>query len=190
MNNDTNLQTQIILSHETLRGEVALLRRAIEGLSAERETIPDYGPTLTEIIAGIGEVASWARKINDKPAMALTPESMEQEIIRAARNARAEDHEIVAQAARRMDSVTAKVAGYIDSAKTASEQERIVSITGCLAFLTGMLLILGLIAVDRPPVERDTARPSVDAVQPSAAKQKPNKREHPPGTHNKRRNDH
>lgn len=117
MTDDTDLETQIILSHEALRGEVALLRRALEGLSAEREAMPDYGPTLTEITAHIDEVARWARKINDKPAMALTPETMEQELIRAARNAREEDHEMAAQAFRRMDSVTAKVAGYMDSAK-------------------------------------------------------------------------
>ncbi len=42
---------------ERLRGEVALLRRAVEGLTAARESIdlPDYEPTLarTETVLGL-----------------------------------------------------------------------------------------------------------------------------------------
>ena len=39
-----------------LRGEVSLLRRAVEGLTAERQNVPDYSPTLTDLSRRLAHV--------------------------------------------------------------------------------------------------------------------------------------
>jgi len=149
MSEETDHENQITQTFVALRGEVALLRRAIEGLSAERESMPDYGPTLTDIAVRITEVANWAQKINDKPAMALTPESLEKEIARVARAARDEDHVSMAHAAQRMESVSNKIAGFIANALTEDEQLRVNCIVGCIAFLSGILLIFVMLAFEQ-----------------------------------------
>src|SRR3546814_4372025 len=76
-----------------LEGEMALMRRAVEHLAAERAdiVIPDYGATLGEITMRLGAMAQGLIAIADKPAMHLTPEGL------AARM------EASAQAARRVD---------------------------------------------------------------------------------------
>jgi len=63
---------------EQLRGEVALLRRAVEGLTAARETIdmPDYEPTLVRTEAVLGLLAGHVDAMRKSPAMSLTPETM------------------------------------------------------------------------------------------------------------------
>lgn len=164
MTEQTDLENHATQTFVALRGEVALLRRAIEGLSAERESVPDYGPTLTDITVHITEIASWARKINDKPAMTLTPESLEKEIIRVARAARDEDHAKIAHAAQRMDSVSSRIAGFIASALTEADQLRANCIVGCVTFLSGMLLMLGMAELDYSWARQDDAPAAVENV--------------------------
>jgi hypothetical protein len=47
-------QSSAARAFEDLRSEVSLLRRAIEGLAAERRDQPDYAPTL-EVLAASNE---------------------------------------------------------------------------------------------------------------------------------------
>jgi len=42
----TSPATDLAQAFEALRGEVSLTRMALEGLTAARERIPDYSPTL------------------------------------------------------------------------------------------------------------------------------------------------
>lgn len=127
-----------------LTAEVSLLRRAIEGLSAERHAIPDYGPTLQQIDGHLQEFVRWARKVNDRPAMKLTPDLLEREIARIAINARKQDREIIEHADARMGMAIARLERIVESASEASEHWRALCLTGGTALLAGMLLILAL----------------------------------------------
>lgn len=63
---------------EQLRGEVALLRRAVEGLTTAREAIdiPDYEPTLARTETVLSLLAKQIDAMRKSPAMTLTPEAM------------------------------------------------------------------------------------------------------------------
>lgn len=59
-----------------LEGEMALMRRAVQHLAAERAdiVIPDYGPTLTEMTKRLGAIAGSIGDIAEHPAMQVTPD--------------------------------------------------------------------------------------------------------------------
>lgn len=62
---------------ERLRLEVALLRRAVEGLAAYAGGEPiDYSPTLAELSSAVAEVDAKLGALGERPALALTPEQM------------------------------------------------------------------------------------------------------------------
>lgn len=62
---------------ERLRLEVALLRRAVEGLSAEgREPAPDYSPTLAGLRKAVKEVGTGVEQLSERPILALTVEQL------------------------------------------------------------------------------------------------------------------
>jgi len=52
-----------------LRGEVSLLRRAVEGLTAERQNAPDYTPTLTGLSSRLAHAEELLGKIAASPAI-------------------------------------------------------------------------------------------------------------------------
>ncbi|MCR5877296.1 DUF6118 family protein [Phenylobacterium sp. J367] len=62
---------------ERLRTEVALLRRAVEGLAAEGgpEAV-DYSPTLAELSDAIAEVGAQATALGERPVLALAPDQL------------------------------------------------------------------------------------------------------------------
>lgn len=169
MTEATDRENHTTQTFDALRGEVALLRRAIEGLSAERESMPDYGPTLTDITMRMDDFVRWGRQINDKPAMTLTPESLEKEIARVARAARDEDHVSIAYAAQRMDGVSSKIAGFMASALTESEQLRANCIVGCVTFLSGMLLMLGMAEFSYAWARENDAPTAIDVAPTTKA---------------------
>lgn len=62
---------------ERLRLEVALLRRAVEGLAADGTGEPiDYSPTLAELSGAVAEVDAKLGALGERPALALTPEQL------------------------------------------------------------------------------------------------------------------
>ena len=58
-----------------LRGEVALLRRAVEQLASERADIvlPDYSATLGKIALTLGEIGGDMQQMAASPALEVTP---------------------------------------------------------------------------------------------------------------------
>ena len=86
--------------------ELALLRRAVEGLAAERAHIdvPDYSETLGRMQQGVDATAERIAVINDviarSPALAMTPEQMAQRIAAAGNAARREDQAALAKGGR------------------------------------------------------------------------------------------
>jgi hypothetical protein len=62
---------------ERLRLEVALLRRAVEGLAADAAREPiDYSPTLVELSGALADVNAQVAALGERPALALSPEQL------------------------------------------------------------------------------------------------------------------
>src|SRR3546814_5341308 len=59
-----------------LRSEVSLLRRAIEGLTAERQNAPDYAPTLKVLSGRLTRIEAFMGEVSESPAMRLTPANL------------------------------------------------------------------------------------------------------------------
>src|ERR1043165_4563560 len=76
---------------EDLRTEISLTRHAVEGLTAARERIPDYTPTLGEMSEDLKVLQNALDRIEQRPAFALTPAALTAEIVKAAGAARADD---------------------------------------------------------------------------------------------------
>lgn len=76
---------------EGLRVEISHIQHALKGLTAVRENIPNYTPTLGEITADLKALHSTVERIERSPAFALTPAALALEIVKAATAARAED---------------------------------------------------------------------------------------------------
>lgn len=62
---------------ERLRSEVALLRRAVEGLAASAQDAPvDYSPTLAELSEAIAAVSAQTVALGERPFLALAPDQI------------------------------------------------------------------------------------------------------------------
>lgn len=126
---------------EDLRGEVSVLRRAVEGLSGEWKANqpPDYTVTLGAIAKGLATVAGRLEGIEGHPALKLTPQQ-HQEAIAQACNA------LVREAVQKLEGATAAaakeqqtLAGLIGSAHTQDKQLKWLLWTGGIALLLGLL---------------------------------------------------
>ncbi len=132
-------QSSAVRAFDDLRGEVSLLRRAIEGLTAERRDQPDYGPTLEALATSIEKLGAWARKVSGLPALQLTPQEIGEQIEAAASRFRQIDRqELGAEHARLVDAI-AKVEAIARRARTTSEQVRREKIVGGVCFLGGSM---------------------------------------------------
>ncbi|MCW1382880.1 DUF6118 family protein [Novosphingobium sp. KCTC 2891] len=138
-----------------LEGELALMRRAVQHLAAERAdiVIPDYGTTLTDMAKRMGAISESLKGMAGHPAMQMTPDSIGNRIAAAAETARRTDHDRISQArddlhhaAQAMRSVTAQ-------ARNAAEQRQQLYQVAGGALLAGILLwsfIPGTIARTMP----------------------------------------
>ena len=109
--------------------ELALLRRAVEGLAAERAHIdvPDYSETLGRMQQGVDATADQIAVINDviarSPALAMTPEQMAQRIAAAGSVARREDQAAFAKAGEDKARVMADLRAIAGSAWNRHDQK-------------------------------------------------------------------
>ncbi len=138
-----------------LRGEVALLRRAVEQLASERADIvlPDYSATLGKIALTLGEIGGDMEQMAASPALKLTPESLAQRIDAAAQGARRSDHAAQIEAHDQLDKATVDMRQIVATARTADEQRRRLAWVGGGALLAGMMLcsfLPGMIARSVP----------------------------------------
>lgn len=140
---------------DALRGEVALLRRAIEGLASENASldIPDYSETLGQMALHMKASAKTLKDMAASPALDMTPESLAKRIEAAAQAARASDHATQTAACERLDKATADIRQIVSHARTADEQRRHLAIGSGGALLAGILLwsfLPGMIARSAP----------------------------------------
>ncbi|MBP6111428.1 MAG: hypothetical protein KA482_03515 [Sphingobium sp.] len=125
-----------------LRGEVALLRRAVEQLASERADIvlPDYSATLGKIALTLGEIGGEMQQIAASPALQVTPETLAQRIDTAAQSARRTDQAAQIEARDRLDRATAELRQIVKTGRTTDEQRHRLAWVGGGALLAGMLI--------------------------------------------------
>ncbi|RSY76284.1 hypothetical protein DAH66_22135 [Sphingomonas koreensis] len=92
-----------------LRAEISLLRRAVERLTDEWTSQPDYAPNLEGISKRLEDVCVWAQRVSEKPALKLTPESLGNEIATAAAGSRADDPRLLERATAAIDASASRM---------------------------------------------------------------------------------
>jgi len=134
-----------------LEREMALMRRAVEHLAAEKAdiTIPDYTITLGEMAQYLNQAQQELKAIAARPTLKLTPKDLAQHIDEAARMVRRSDHEELRGARERYDRAAHALNGVVATVQTADEQRRHLlwavgggGLAGCLlwAVLPGVIL--------------------------------------------------
>jgi hypothetical protein len=125
-----------------LQGELALMRRAVEHLSAERAdiVIPDYGTTLTDMVKRMGAISESLKGMAGHPAMQMTPDSIGNRIAAAAEAARRSDQDRISQARSDLNHAAQEMRSVTAHARTAAEQRQQLYHVAGGALLAGILL--------------------------------------------------
>ena len=128
---------------EELRGEITLLRRAIERLAAERAgdaDRPDYSETLGIISQNLSGTAQRVDALVKSPALSLTPEETGRQIAAAGFTARKEDHRQFLAARQGLEDVAARLGRQLHSHTEAGEQRRRLWQIGLAGLVVGIVL--------------------------------------------------
>ncbi|WP_294252515.1 DUF6118 family protein [uncultured Sphingomonas sp.] len=125
---------------ESLRQEISLLHTAIQGLTAAREKIPDYSPTLGAISRQLAAVTEGIARIEQAPAVKLTPSMMVQQLAKAAADARADDKRQMDDARADLHKVIGRMDGLVVRARSTDLQRKRELRMMLGAFLFGILL--------------------------------------------------
>jgi hypothetical protein len=125
-----------------VEGELALMRRAVQHLAAERAdiVIPDYGTTLTDMVKRMGAISESLKGMAGHPAMQMTPDSIGNRIAAAAESARRTDHDRITQARDDLHHAAQAMRSVTAHARTAAEQRQQLYQVAGGAFLAGILL--------------------------------------------------
>jgi hypothetical protein len=109
-----------------LEGEMALVRRAVQHLAAERAdiVIPDYGKTLGGMAKRLEAITVSLGEIAEHPAMQMTPENFRKHIEVAAVAARRADQERIEQAHKDSWQATQQLRAALAQVRSADEQKR------------------------------------------------------------------
>jgi hypothetical protein len=125
-----------------LEGEMALVRRAVEHLAAEKGDIriPDYTATLGEMAQRLGALAQGMNTIADKPAMQMTPEDFAARMQASAAQARRDDHIALADAQQQHVEAVRTLRALVGTAVSFNEQRRRLKWVAGGGLLAGCLL--------------------------------------------------
>ena len=131
---------------EELRREISLQRTAIEGLTAARDKLPDYSPTLRDMAARLGQLEKQVECINEQPAMRLTPLTIATEIHEGLMRFRSDDRKILVEACDGLARALGRVEAMVKQKRSTNEQDWWVTWAGTGGVLCGMLLALVSVA--------------------------------------------
>ena len=125
-----------------LEGELALMRRAVQHLAAERAdiVIPDYGATLTDMAKRMGAIDGSLKSMAGPPAMQITPNSIGNRIAAAAEAARRSDQDRITQARSDLSHAAQEMRSVTAHARIAVEQRQQLYQVAGGALLAGILL--------------------------------------------------
>ena len=129
------------IAFEKLRSEVAFGRAAVEGLTAARERLPDYSPTLSEMSGALREIGKRVGNIESSPAMGLTPARLAVEISEAGQTTRAADQRLLHEALSGFARSSGQLATLVQHGRSAIDQQRALLVTGIAAFALGLFLM-------------------------------------------------
>ncbi len=139
---------------DALRSEVALLRRAIEGLSAQQpEAPPDFSPTLARIEKATVALGEQVEAMSANPLLALTPELVASQLRSHASLARNEVHGELLTAITSVTKAGGALANLGGRVRTREAQLRWVAYaagSGALLALVGWLGLSGPIIRSLP----------------------------------------
>jgi hypothetical protein len=135
---------------EELRQEVALVRRAVAGLAAERAAIeiPDYSETLGKIVQSSTTTAKFLRSLAERPILHTTVQDWAEAIVQANTPARHASQNALANLHRQLSDVADSMAASLRKARTADRQRDWLLWMLCGGLLVGALL--GFFAI--PPL--------------------------------------
>jgi hypothetical protein len=127
---------------EVLRGEVALMRRAVMGLAAERAAleIPDYSESIGEVTRMVSYIGKRLVALSELPAFALSPEAFSRQITLASETARRQDREIILNARDDFRGAASDLARTLQSAREAHKQNKWLIWSASGGTLVGMLV--------------------------------------------------
>ncbi|WP_423605677.1 DUF6118 family protein [Sphingomonas sp. MS122] len=129
------------VAFEELRRAVSLTRAAIEGLTAARERMPDYGETLGEMLGALKDADDRLSRIERSPAISLSPAAMAAEIVKASEAARAADQKQMHEVRDEMLRAIGRIDTMVDHGRAAHQQRRLIISTGVGAAAGAMLLM-------------------------------------------------
>ncbi len=138
---------------ESLRQEISLLHTAIQGLTAAREKIPDYSPTLGAISRQLAAMTEGVARIEQAPAVKLTPSMLVHQLAKAAADARADDKRQMDEARADLHKVIGRIDGIVVRARSTDHQRRRELWMMLGAFFGGILLssfLPGMVARSLP----------------------------------------
>ncbi|MBY0284273.1 MAG: hypothetical protein K2W81_09955 [Sphingomonas sp.] len=126
---------------EALRGEVSLTRRAVEGLTAARERVPDYSATLGQMAEVLKRTAEGIDRVEQSPAVRLSPAALTDEIVKASAEARAEDRALLRETRDALMRSIGRIDGIVERGQAADVQVRWLIWTCAGGTLAGMMLM-------------------------------------------------
>jgi hypothetical protein len=131
------------LAFDALREEVALVRRAVAGLAAERGAteIADYSETLSRILRESAAMANSLKTLAGSPALHRTALSLAREIAEAGNEARRSDREALTEARDAFRQAARDIAAKLAIAKAAGSQRQWLLWPGIGGFVAGMLVL-------------------------------------------------
>jgi hypothetical protein len=131
-----------------LREEVALLRRAIAGLTAERAAldVPDYSETLAQITRMVSSIGKRLVAIGETPAFGLTPDDLAHRITEAAIEARRQDRETILISRDALRETAQEFGRRLKSVRDADRQEQLLVWFGAGGLVVGIVLTMAVMA--------------------------------------------
>jgi hypothetical protein len=109
---------------QELRQEIALMRRAVAGLSAEHASIevPDYSQTLGQMGKALNVILRTNKELSEAPALRMNAQNWAEQIAAAGRTARQADRDALDRARLGFDEIARVMSASLDSARTAEKQ--------------------------------------------------------------------
>ena len=127
---------------EALREEVALARRAVAGLAAERTSleIPDHSETLAQILHASTIIARRLRALSEAPALQLSAQGWGHAIAEAGEAARRGDKHALSEARAALQGAAQGLKAATRSAREADRQRAWLEATGIAGLIVGLAL--------------------------------------------------
>ncbi len=153
---------------EALREEVALVRRAVGGLAAERAaiTIPDYSETLANILQAGAITAQRLKVLAALPALSVTPDQLARQITAAGETARRADQLALTDASTILRNAAQELKAQLRTIRSAKTQRNWLIATGVGGLIAGIVLWATLSGMwaRNPPEHRGSPEQKAAAI--------------------------